>query len=421
MVNKRLVTYIHGLLQKGYTISTIRNFLLKYGYTDKEIDNAAQAIYNPVIRHELHLTPAALFAVIFIFVSLLGIASFFYYGSPKAPAKLLDLNLEPVTATAAPGENIVFVKELSNLGSSKRYDVTIKQEIINSNTNSIITHKTETRAIETFGSTQTRIPIPKDAKAGSYLLRVIVEYDGKKAVATLPVSIVAPAKNETCSDGTKNQNEEDIDCGGICKPCRRQIVECNDGNPCTRDSVESGLCVNKPIRPCCGNSICEQNEGVKCKADCETQEAIHEPLPSPPISAETLDEIKEAAKSNPVRAMQQCGGIEVPDLRDTCIGGIGEVQRDKNYCAKIANARIKDLCYANIAKSLNDNSLCEEISMDSRKDSCYMTFVLDNKDYSVCGRITNRHLQQSCESLRQLNEISMQVKFQEQENEAPDD
>jgi hypothetical protein len=38
-----------------------------------------------------------------------------------------------------------------------------------------------------------------------------------------------------------------------------------------------------------------------------------------------------------------------------------------------------------------------------------MTFVLDNKDYSVCGRINNKHLMQSCESLKQLNELNSQI------------
>ncbi len=110
---------------------------------------------------------------------------------------MLDLNLEPITTTAEPGESISFLKELSNLGSLKRYDVVIKQEIINPKTGKVIAQKTETRAIETFGSTQTKILVPKDAEPGDYLARVIVEYDNQKAVATLPVKIVSFAKKET--------------------------------------------------------------------------------------------------------------------------------------------------------------------------------------------------------------------------------
>ncbi|MBI2559098.1 hypothetical protein HYW20_07290 [Candidatus Woesearchaeota archaeon] len=399
MVQKSLIDYVKSLIQKGYDAAAIKNFLLKYGYSGKEIDDAINSSYKLTVKHEIHLSRTTTLVVIFIVASLIGVVSFFYY-SPSKSAKLLDLNLEPITTTAEPGQQIVFLKELSNLGSAKRYDVVIRQEIIDTKTNKIITQKTETRAIETFGSTQTKILIPQDAKAGDYILRAIVEYDDKKAVATLPVKIVTFAKAETCFDSMKNQNEEGVDCGGACKPCENQAIECNDNDPCTDDIEENGVCANKPIVPCCGNSVCEELEN--CDADCKKQE------PLPLFSSGTLDDIKELAKVNPGKALQQCSQIEVPDLKDACIGSIGEAQLDKDYCTRISNARVKDLCYSNIAKNVNDNTLCQYISTDSRKDSCYMTFVLDNKDYSVCNKISNKQLRQSCESLKQLNEISQQ-------------
>ena len=411
MPKKSLIDYVRSLMQKGYDISAIRNTLLKYGYSNKEINEAINSSYKPTIRHEIHLSHTTVLAIIFIFASLLGIVSIFYYNLPKLPTKLLDLNIEPITTTVEPGGSIAFIKELSNLGSSKRYDVVIRQEIIDSKTSQVITQKIETRAIETFGSTQTRILVPKDTKEGDYILRVVVEYEDKKAVATLPVKVTAFAKKETCFDGIKNQNEEDIDCGGLCKPCQKQVKECNDNNPCTDDMIENGLCVNKPITPCCGNNICEAQEKESCPADCPKAEQF-----STSISTQSLDDIKEIAKVDPKKALQQCNQIEVPDLKDTCIGNVGEVQRNKNYCTQINNARIKDLCYSDIAKSINDNSLCEQISIDSRKDSCYMTFVLDNKDYSVCDKITNKHLRQSCESLKQLNELNQQQNQQPADN-----
>ena len=218
MVKKSVIDYVKGLVQKGYKVNTIRDTLSKYGYPNKEIDDAINSAYNTTIRHEIHLSHTTALVIIFVFVSLLGVASFFYYSPPNEQTKLLDLNLEPLTTTVEPGESITFLKELSNLGSSKRYDVIIKQEIIDPATSRVLTQKIETRAIETFGSTQTKILVPEDAKAGDYILRAIVEYDSKKAVATLPVKIVAFAKKESCSDGLQNQDEEGIDCGGICKP-----------------------------------------------------------------------------------------------------------------------------------------------------------------------------------------------------------
>lgn len=401
MVQKNLVNYVRDLLQKGYDVTTIRNVLLKYGYSNNDVNDAINSIYRPTIRHEIHLSHTTAFLIIFIFISLLGTASFFYYTSSKSPEQLLDLNLEPVTTTVAPGDNAVFLKEISNLGSSKKYDVVIKQEIIDAATSKAITEKTETRAIETFGSTRTNILIPKNTLAGDYILRVIVEYDNKKAVATLPIKVGASAKNKSCFDGMQNQNEEGIDCGGACKPCE-QAPKCGDNNACTNDVVENGICAYKPIIPCCGNYICEEQEQTACISDCKEQ-----PAQSYPIPTQTLEDIKGLAKINPSKALQECNKIEVPDLKDTCISSIGEAQRNRNYCKMAANIRIKDLCHSTIAKLANDNSICEEISTDGRKDSCYMTFVLDNKDYSVCAKIVNTQLRQSCESLRQLSEISM--------------
>lgn len=404
MPKNSLIDYVNELKQKGYDTAAIRNFLLKYGYSNEEISEALNLPFKPTIRHEIHLSHTTVFVAVLLMIFLIGVFSFLYYKPMQAQTKLLDLNLEPIATNAEPGQSISFIKELSNLGSAERYDVIIKQDIIDILTGKIITQKIETRAIETFGSTQTKILIPEDAKPGDYILRAVVEYDNKKAVATLPIKVVKSAKIQTCFDGIKNQDETDADCGGICRQCEEQNLECNDNNPCTSDAAEDNICSNRPIIPCCGNNICEEKEKESCLADCLN------PSEAPfSISPETLEENKELARSNPAKAMQQCNVIEVPDLKDTCISDIGEAQHDKNYCVKITNARIKDLCYSNIAKFANDNSICQEISTDSRKDSCYMTFVLDNKDYSVCDRITNKHLRQSCESLRQLSEIGQQT------------
>ena len=54
-------------------------------------------------------------------------------------------------------------------------------------------------------------------------------------------------------------------------------VECDDNNKCTKDSYDqvNDKCINEPLKDCCGNKICENNEGcntitynTKCKEDC---------------------------------------------------------------------------------------------------------------------------------------------------------
>lgn len=397
MVSKKVVDYIRGLLQKGYDISTIRNTMLKYGYSNQEISEAVNEIYHPTIRHEIHLGKTAIFALVFIVLSVAGITLFFNYNAPQAPAKLLDLSLKPVKTNAEAGQTISFIQELSNKGSSNRFDVVVRQEVIDSGTFKIVTYKSESRAIETFTTTPAEIVIPEDTPAGDYILRVIVEYDGKKAPATLPIKVL-PARKAGCFDGIKNQNEESVDCGGICKPCEIQARGCDDQNPCTEDISENGKCINRQIEPCCGNSLCEFDETEEsCSADCK---AVKE------IPASTLDEIKEIATANPSKALQECGKIEIPDLMDTCISSIGEAQKNQEYCAKIHDERIKELCYANIAKLSNDNSICINILFAPRRDSCYMNFMIDNEDYTVCEKLNDSNFRYQCETLKQLHQVS---------------
>ena len=402
MARQKVLNYIRDLLQKGNDISTIKNTMIKYGYSNEEIDEAVASIYNPTVRHELHLSRTTVLVIIFVVASAIGTASFFYFNSSKTPAQLLDLRLEPVNVEVHPGENVVFIKEMSNLGSSKRYDTIVTEEVIDSSTFRIISQNTETIAIETSSSTQTRLKIANDAKPGDYLLRVTAEYNDQKAFAKLPIKILPSENRENCSDGIRNQNENDIDCGGVCNPCDRENpkLDCNDNSQCTNDIIESGKCVNIPITPCCGNNICEDGEQNNCDADCKKE--INVPAP------ETIDEIKELAKSYPERALSQCNNIEIPNLKDTCIGNIGEVQKNKNYCVKIVNVEIKDGCNKKVAELTNDNSLCQEISNNGLRDSCYMTFVLDNHDYSVCTKLNNTVQRQSCEYLRQLYSINQQ-------------
>ncbi len=368
MAQQSLADYIKKQIESGYALITIKNFLLRNGYQSKEIDEAVSLAYKPTIRHEIHLSKTTILVVIFIVISLISLFGVLFLFGPlknQIPGKLLDLNLEPVITTIKPGESIVFVKELSNQGSSKRYDVTIKHELINKKTNKIITQKTETRAIETFGSTQTKILVPIDTKPGDYIVRTIVDYDTKKAIAILPVKIISLSQNRIVDSGVVDSGVVD---GGI---------------------VDREICFD-------------------CKKDQLTSINIDAP------KTLTLDDIKELSKTEPQKAFGYCDDFDVPDLKDTCIANVADTQRNKDYCQQIINVRIKDKCYSNIAKSLNDKLICDEIVTDAERDSCYITFVLDNKDYSVCEKVINKYLKQSCESLRQLDEIKKKVNNKDQ-------
>lgn len=73
-----------------------------------------------------------------------------------------------------------------------------------------------------------------------------------------------------CFDGIKNQNEIDIDCGGVCKSCSGitcfNSLECEDNNPCTNDSCEAEECIHKAISfngmPCGDGLICKNGNCI---------------------------------------------------------------------------------------------------------------------------------------------------------------
>jgi len=48
---------------------------------------------------------------------------------------------------------------------------------------------------------------------------------------------------KTCDDGKKNQEEEEVDCGGPCKPCS----DCNDG---IQSGTETGIDCGGDCTPC---------------------------------------------------------------------------------------------------------------------------------------------------------------------------
>ncbi|MBI2967542.1 MAG: hypothetical protein HYY40_06990 [Bacteroidetes bacterium] len=89
----------------------------------------------------------------------------------------------------------------------------------------------------------------------------------KKLLYFIPfISVMATTgcKKETCTDGIKNQNETDIDCGGNCTAC----PSCNDGikNQNETDVDCGGAC---QACPTCSDGIKNQGEaGIDCGGPC---------------------------------------------------------------------------------------------------------------------------------------------------------
>ena len=363
MADKKLVSYVRGQLQRGFDLKTIKIYLVSYGYKDYEVDEAINEIYGRhEIRHIIHFSPAVLITIISVFLGLaITAGAVFFFISSKEPQQLLDLNLEAVKSSVNQGQDLVFIVDILNLGSGKRYDIFLKHEIISSKTSEVVAFKQETRGIETSGSRQTRIAVPDDAEPGDYVLRSIATYNGNRAVATLNVKI---KESEAGEPEAEPQPEPEPEVGPAPQP-------------------------EPPV---------------------EEPEPEIAPVEESPLAGlstyEALERIKEIAKTDKSEAAGLCQTLVLEISRDLCFNAVAEVARDKSYCTLIQDDRTKDICFSNIARIVERSEICEEISKDSRKDSCYMNFVIDFRDYTVCDKVTNQYLRQSCNSLNQLSQLN---------------
>ena len=257
---EELAQYIESQLKKGYDLAAVRSFLLRYGHKPEEIDSAiAFLTQRNLSKKSIFQEPKTLVAVGAMALSLFVIAFLFFFSKDifpdnvtYQPRQLLDLTTEPVTSTLNAGDTLVFLKELSNLGSSARYDIILNHEVRSLDTNLLLTFKKETVGIETRGSTQTRIPLPQDARAGSYLVQTTATYGSQKAEASFIIQIVPKDSQkpipQSCSNKIKDQGETGIDCGGPCRACWKEQSTCFDGirNGLEQDVDCGGVCKSCP-------------------------------------------------------------------------------------------------------------------------------------------------------------------------------
>ena len=91
--------------------------------------------------------------------------------------------------------------------------------------------------------------------------RIIKDRSGGDGGGVPAPIIIKPS----CSDGIRNQGEEEVDCGGPCKPCS----SCSDG---VRNQGEGGVDCGGPCKPCpsCSDGVRNQGEeGVDCGGPCK--------------------------------------------------------------------------------------------------------------------------------------------------------
>jgi len=374
----RLVGYIQQQVNAGYQPEAIRDYLVKYGYDEKEVDDSLRSIYGKPIVVESHFSGKVLIAVVLGLLLVIGIPTTYLLlqGGGSTPAVVSIQTSSSVTSLEA-GDTLTFSVSLQNTGDSTT--VSLRHEIIGTSAAS-----EETVSLGASVSRQSSISLPSTLNAQRYTLQTIAAYDGKQTVSSFGFNIIAP--EEEAPDCTENWS-------------------CNDWNPltCPSSGEQTRLCQDLNQ---CGTTQFKPEETKFCTFVPDV--VIPPPAPSGPYDGlnifEKLERAKQLASTDIAEAERLCKSLAVQTHVDDCYLSLAEIQLSIGYCTSIQGERTKDKCYNNVAKFKDDNSLCERIVKLSRKDSCYMNFV-NKGDYSVCAKIDNSYLAEACISLRDLPEV----------------
>lgn len=140
---------------------------------------------------------------------------------------------------------------------------------------------------------------------------------GAEAPAAPPTAPGAPAA-ASCSDGLKNQNESDVDCGGACPACHDGLA-CSNAVECTSAVCEAGKCASASCTDRthngtesdldCGGPCGKCAAGKHCASasDCESARCVEQVC----TAASCTDHEKNASETD-----VDCGGPACPPCAD---------------------------------------------------------------------------------------------------------
>ena len=329
---QQLVLYIQRQLNQNYSKDWARSALVQQGINTRFIDEA----FDILSRSE---KPAALTAIssgklmivlgVVVMIAL-GIVMFKFVLPQRT---LLDVTATAVTTEVQVGKELVFSVDLTNLGAGKRYDVTLKYYVIDPRTKAILATQTETFAIETSLSKVRKLLVPSEIENGNYELKVVASYDDKKAESSFIFKVSGQTKIEVPEEKPAEQPEEEVI---VTKPAK-----------------------NGTALP---QEIPAEEQFIPKKKGKEVIINVENPIQN------ALDEAATLAKTNYAAAIDKCNQTEA-NYRPMCISDVARISNRKELCALIAAPDQRDSCYMNFFM-MGDYTVCDLINDQQKKDLC---------------------------------------------------
>ncbi len=346
-MNNQLTQYIKQLLNSGYDLKQIKDYLFQYGYSVDAVESAVKEVYHKPHVAFSKSTIAILTAVVAVIGLSIGV---FLMSSVSKTPELLDVKVNVLTPDIKAGQVLTFNVDIFNMGGKQTYDVELRYEIYDFS-NNMLAVKSESVALQTKLSSSATITIPPNTNPGNYLLSVKAYYNGQTASASSSFNVISTSCTPDCNDKVCGDNG----CGGSCGNCNNSL-NC-ENNQCVEEVVVPTPVVDKP------------------PADDPVVDDTPADIPRTPNqqASDKLAEIKDLALSDINAAIQECRGYDTDSLTNVCL--------------------------VSIADKANAFKPCSFISETSEKDQCYINYAMDTKDYTACKEVENSQLKAWCDGL----------------------
>tara|TARA_Y100000310_G_C20573774_1_gene759414 strand:- start:51 stop:1211 length:1161 start_codon:yes stop_codon:yes gene_type:complete len=375
----KLVGYIQQYHKKGYSIDTLRSFLIKQGYNAEEVEEAISKAYTPE-----HHAPKLYWIVGGIAALVIIIALVFLIMAFMVEEVVLTMNVQPQAGIIEEGNDVSFTVHFS--GATETVPVVI--HYIVSQPGLVVDEQRTTRDAMLSPFTFS-VLIPE---SGLYAVRVTATYADNELFDDFEVDVRSLCGNNKCDLGEEQTCSEDcpVTCGdGVCETgevCEADCltIVCGDG-VCEQGESCAADCTTAT----CGDGVCDGGE--TCVADCEES-----------VCGDGTCDVGEscAADCRSNEGLNRLSRYELTQYVPEQVAekGAGSVAKE---CRDIVDVALKDVCYFEVSKAAQEEVYCQFIEVFPKKDDCYITYAFKTNDYKVCELIEDRYKRQTCDGLAQ--------------------